>query len=291
MNNVKVLKNMIETKNYKGEFLVLKLEEINSGLVAIQYVDKISTDNNLVVSFVDSIDDIKESPFIEDNNLYVIHNDKFNFKKEHKNTIVICNNTTYENCYLIPKLEPWQILDYVKYNITKGVSENDLDWLLTQYNGNYYKFINDISKVGIFEEKDQQKLFIDFLNSGIFSDNTSLNIWDLSNGLIKKDLNLIKEVLKNIEFIDVEPIGLLTVNYKNFKNILSIQLNDKCKADDLGISDKQFYVIKKYNCGFYPNEKLKNIFELLTNLEYMYKYYGLKQSELIDYMICKILGD
>ena len=291
MNNIKELKELIENKNYKGQFLVFKLLDSNSGIIAAQYIDRISRDNNLVEQYIDSINDIIESPFIEDNNLYIIHTDKFTFEKDHINTIVICNETNYPNYYEMPKLEDWQISDYVKFNIVKGCNQDDIDWLLTQYNGNYIKFLNDINKVGIFNKEEQQKILNEFINDGLFSDNTSLNIWDLSNGLIKKDINLVKEVLKLLEFIDIEPIGLLTINYKNFKNIMSIQLNDKCKAEDLGISDKQFYVIKKYNCGFYKNEQLKNIFELLTNLEYMYKYYGLQQNELVSYMICKILGE
>ena len=291
MNNIKELKELIENKNYKGQFLVFKLLDSNSGIIAAQYIDRILRDNNLVEQYIDSINDIIESPFIEDNNLYIIHTDKFTFEKDHTNTIVICNETNYPNCYEMPKLEDWQISDYVKFNIVKGCNQDDIDWLLTQYNGNYIKFLNDINKVGIFNKEEQQKILNEFINDGLFSDNTSLNIWDLSNGLIKKDINLVKEVLKLLEFIDIEPIGLLTINYKNFKNIMSIQLNDKCKAEDLGISDKQFYVIKKYNCGFYKNEQLKNIFELLTNLEYMYKYYGLQQNELVSYMICKILGE
>ena len=291
MNNIKELKELIENKNYKGQFLVFKLLDSNSGIIAAQYIDRISRDNNLVEQYIDSINDIIESPFIEDNNLYIIHTDKFTFEKDHINTIVICNETNYPNCYEMPKLEDWQISDYVKSNIVKGCNQDDIDWLLTQYNGNYTKFLNDIDKVGIFNKEEQQKILNEFINDGLFSDNTSLNIWDLSNGLINKDINLVKEVLKFLKFIDIEPIGLLTINYKNFKNIMSIQLNDKCKAEDLGISDKQFYVIKKYNCGFYKNEQLKNIFELLTNLEYMYKYYGLQQNELVSYMICKILGE
>ena len=291
MNSIKELKNIVENNLYNGEFIVMKLDNVNSSIIANQYIDRIARDNNLMVNYIDTVSDIVDSPFIEDNYLYVIHDDKFIFKKDHTNTIVLCNETDYENYYLIPALEDWQISDYVKYNIVKGVNQEDVDWLLTQYNKNYLKFLNDIEKIAIFEIKDQDKVFNELLADDTFADNTSLNIWDLSNGLIKKDLKLVKEVLKSIEFIDVEPIGLLTVNYKNFKNILSIQLNDKCTAKDLGISDKQFFVIKKYNCGFYSNEQLKKIFELLTNLEYMYKYYGLKQNELIDYMICKILGE
>lgn len=287
--NLKELKSVIENNQYNGDMIIFKLEDNESGLIATQYIDKISKDKNLEVLYIDSISEIIDSPFIEDNNLYVIHDDKFNDKKTHKNTIVICNDTDLD-CYIIPKLENWQVCDFVKSNLVKGMNSKDIEWLQTQYN-NYYKFINDISKISVFDKKDQQDIFEEFLTDGVFKDSTSLNIWDLSNALIKKDVNLAKEVLKLIKYIDVEPIGLLTVNYKNFKNILSIQLNSRCTAKDLGITDKQFYVIKKYNCGVYSNDKLKKIFEFLTDLEYKYKYYGLKQSELIDYMICNILGD
>ena len=65
----------------------------------------------------------------------------------------------------------------------------------------------------------------------------------------------------------------------NFKTIASIQTNRNVTANDLDISDKQFYVIKKFNCGFYTNDQLINILKLLTNVEYLFKYGEISISE------------
>ena len=56
------------------------------------------------------------------------------------------------------------------------------------------------------------------------------------------------------------------------------------------MSDKQFFVVKKYNCGYYNRDQLVKIMEVLTNIEYMFKYEELPISMLIDYVVCNILG-
>jgi hypothetical protein len=63
-----------------------------------------------------------------------------------------------------------------------------------------------------------------------------------------------------------------------------------CKAKDVNMSDKQFYVTKKYNIGYYNRDQLIKIMEVLTNIEYMFKYGELPLSLVIDYLVCEILG-
>lgn len=205
------------------------------------------------------------------------------------NCIIICKSTNDKEAIKIPSLEDWQVVDYAIHKV-KGMNKQDIENLIKKYSKNYLRFINDIDKISIFNEGSQNLVYHKMVEDGMFDQISNLTIWDLSNAIIKKDTKTIAEVLKVIDYIDVEPLGLAKVLYNNFRTITSIQTNARVTAKDVGMSDKQFYVIKKYNCGFYSNDQLVKIMNLLTNIEYLFKYSELPMSSLIDYMICKILG-
>ena len=281
------LKTIVEKNLYRNEFMVWKLEDDNSVIIANQYLNKISKDNNYQIKYIDDIKIIKPS-FIIDDNLYILKTDEFEFTKKIDRLIVICNKTKYDKAVEIPKLVDWQVRDLILTNFS--LNEKNVDWLIQQYSGNYLALLNELDKIKIFSKDNQQKVLEELNQDGEFDKLVNLKIWDLSNGIIKKDLKSVCEVLKYIDDIDIEPIGLATILYNNFKNILSIQLNSRCTASDLGLSDKQLYVIKKYNCGYYSSDQLKRIFEFITSIEYMFKFGGLYMKDLINYMICGIVG-
>ena len=171
------------------------------------------------------------------------------------------------------------------------MNDQELKGFISIYSGNYFRFLNDIDKLSIFDQSIQKMLLSQMLKEGQFDTLSNLTIWDLSNAILRKDIKTIKEVLKSINYIDITPLGLAKVLYNNFKTVTSIQLNPYTTAADVDMSDKQFFVVKKYNCGYYSKEKLVSILEMLTNIEYMFKYGELPLDNLIDYMICNILGD
>jgi len=284
---IKELKSKIENKTIDDRFMIWVIDNDYSMIIANQYLHKLSDIWNLNIKYIDSINDIPDKSFIEDDNLYVINIDTWNNDLSHDNCIVICNKC--KNGIKFPKLQDWQLVDY-SLSFLKGLDKQDIEWLITQYNGNYFRFLNDIEKISIFDTGSQKLVFNKLLDDHQFDSITSLNVWDLSNAIIKKDIRLIKEVLKVIDYIDVTPLGLSAILLNNFRNILIIQSNPRCTGSDLGISDKQFFVIKKYNTGFYTEDQLVKILDMLTNVEYLYKYDGISMSSLIDYMICIIMG-
>lgn len=284
---IKELKEAIKNENINLP-MIWKVEDDSSLVIAQQYYHKIGEILRLEIKTIDTLDDIPATSFVEDNNLYILRTKEFSGELT-GNVIVICNSTKGP-CIKIPKLEQWQLEDYIS-NQAKGISEDDVKWLSSQYGTNYFRFINDMDKIAIFEPGSQGDVFKELLDEGGFEGITSLNIWDLSNAILKKEKDIIAKVLEVIDYIDVEPIGLLTVLYNNFKRVINIQTNASANARDLGISDKQFYAIKKNNCGYYSNERLIKIFKMLTDMEYEFKFGGISQSQLIDYMICKILEE
>lgn len=269
--------------------LVWKLTDDNSLIIAEQYLHMICKLKGLDLKYIDSFKEIPDESFVEDTNLYVIKTDDIDKIEQHCNCIVLCRNTKIKEVTNIPKLEEWQVIDYV-CSLVKGVKKVELEWLITQYNGNYMAFLSDMSKLKSIPEVKQQLVYEQMLVDGQFSDHTSLNIWDLSNGIIKRDKKIVAEALKVINAIDVEPLGLVTTLYKGFKNVIDVQLDPRATAESTGMSSKQFYAVSKYNCGHYTKEELVNIFKLLTSIEYQFKYESLDMENIIDYLIVNIMG-
>ena len=268
---------------------VWQLTDESSLIIAEQYIHKLAEVRELDIKYIDDFKAIPDTSFMEDNNLYILKTDEIDKIQQHDNCIILCKTTKYKEAIKLPKLEDWQVVDYA-CSLVKGLKKVELEWLITQYNGNYMKYLSDISKLSCINESQQSLVYEQMLNEGQFSDHTSLNIWDLTNGIIKKDLNVINEALKVIDVIDVEPLGLLTTLYKGFKHVIDIQLNPRATAESTGLNSKQFYVIQKYNCGHYTKEELIRIFKLLTSMEYKFKYESLDIADMIDYLIVNIVG-
>lgn len=268
---------------------VWQLTDDSSLIIAEQYIHKLAEARELEIKYIDDFKAIPDTSFMEDLNLYILKTDEIDKIRQHDNCIILCKTTKYKEAIKLPKLEDWQVVDYA-CSLVKGLKKVELEWLITQYNSNYMKYLSDISKLSCINESQQSLVYEQMLNEGQFSDHTSLNIWDLTNGIIKKDLNVINEALKVIDVIDVEPLGLLTTLYKGFKNVIDIQLNPRATAESTGLNSKQFYVIQKYNCGHYTKEELIKIFKLLTSMEYKFKYESLDIEDIIDYLIVNIVG-
>lgn len=285
--DIKELKNKIESKTINDRFMVWIMADEYSNIIAEQYLKSLCKIWYLNIKVIDDINEIPDDSFIPDDNLYVIKTDKWESDKKHDNCIIICNKA--KDGIKFPKLEDWMVIDLALAKLP-GLDKQDLDWLITLYNGNYWRFLSDIDKLAIFDKGSQKIMFNQMLEDGQYDTLSSLTIWDLSNAILKKDIKMIKEVLKVIDYVDIEPLGIAKVLLNNFRSILNIQLNPKCTAKDVGMSDKQFFVVKKYNCGYYNRDQLIKIMKVLTNIEYMFKYNELPLSLLIDYLVCEILG-
>ena len=294
---IKELKSQIEQKTLSDDFMIWQLEDYSSSVIAKQYYHKIAEFKNLNIKLINDFSEIGSEGFIEDDNLYIYKTDKLDNFIQHNNLIIICNKTNYKDKIKIPKLEPWQFVDYLQYKLP-GMNKSDLEWLITQYEVTdsrikeirYERLENDLDKIAIFEPALQDSIFNELYTSGEYNTISNLTIFDLTEALIKRDSKLALEVMKVFDFIDSQPhVWLLSILLNNFRNIIGVQIGNN-KAEELGISDKQLWVIKKYNCGYYDTKQLYNIYKILTNAEWLYKFGGLSMDLLSDYLICQILG-
>lgn len=285
--DIKSLKAKIENNDLDDSFMLWKCPP-GSELVVSQYLKKIAENKHLVLKYIDSIDEIVGDSFLKDINLYVFLSKKYNEKYNNNNLIVICEETKNTDAIVFPKLETWQVVDFAK-SFLPGVNIEMLNELIKGYS-EYQLFISDMEKLAIFDEEDQNYLVDDLFDQ--LSITPALTVFDLSNALLRHDIKLAREVLKVKDRIDLTPMHLLTILLNNVKKVLDIQLGgNNIKASDLGISDKQFFVIKKYNCGIYSNAKLISIYETLLDIENKFKFKELEVCDIIDYIVCKILGD
>ena len=304
--DIKELKNKIENNTLSDDQMIWKIQDHNvwglntdesSWFIAKQYINEIAKHKGLTVKYISSWGEVAYQGFIEDDNLYVYKTEELKDYKEVKNSIIVCNKTD-KDCITFPKLEAWQFIDFIQTMIS-GMNKVDLEWLATQYNFSmaretwmrFFRFYNDMLKISIFPSSVQESLFNELYNDGEYSTISNLTIFDLSNAIMKKDTKLALEVLKVFPYIDSKPdLWLLSILLGSFKRVIDIQLNPTAKAEDLGMSNAQYWAVKKNNVGVYNIEELVKIYQFLTKLEYVFKMEGLSASQLVDYMVVKILG-
>ena len=214
-----------------------------------------------------------------------------------KDTVVICQETSVStNVYEFPKLEDWQIKAYMKSQC-KGLNDDEVNWLfgitssISKNNENVYRLDNEMKKIKCFNESEQDRVFKELSSSNGYCDLSPLNIFNFTNAILKKDKMTIMSVLEDIESIDVEGTGLITILHKNLKQLIDVQIGKNTTAESLGMSIKQYKAIQ-YNCGKYTSEGLIKAFEFITGLDYKLKSGQLDMSNqrLIDYIVCSVLS-
>ncbi len=295
--NIRELKEKILNKSIDDSLLILTYSD--NTFIADQYIDEISKIHNrekLIVSSLDQTqktdDDIFDKP---ETYLYVVKTDELSehiFNPDlYKNVIILTKKVTTEdklNIVDIPKLQNWQIEDYATI-LLDGLSKTAIDWIVKTCNHNIYRIENEANKLSIFEKDKREYLFECFVKDGLLDDLSNYTIFNFSNALITKNIKQLKIILSEIENIDIEPVGLITVLYNNFKNILNIQLNPRATADSLNMTSKQFNAIK-YNIGYFNPKALTDIFKIVTDIDYRLKSGLLPADKIIDYLTLNVIS-
>lgn len=298
MSNDKLmnLKHQIENKNISDTFKIFIYSD--NTFAVNQYIKEISKIKNLDINYSESLDNLNSDDifaFSTDEILHVINVDKllppYIDVEKLNNVIVKCKSVDTsllqhysEYIYQFPKIESWQIHDLIK--TMTHLSDNKLDWLCNCCNYSIYRLYNEALKLQLFD--DSETMFNLFNIENAYIDLNNRTTFDLVNALVVRDVNTIGDIIANIEYIDIEPFAVLTLLIKQFRLVINIQTNAKATAESLNISSKQFYVVRK-NCGKYSNDKLIEIYSLLTDIDYKIKSGELDSNQLIDYLIINIL--
>lgn len=298
--NIEELKLKIEKGETEYNFVIFKFNDIN--FIPLQYIDNIRKIKKCDVTYLNNELELIPSEnifgFSLDDGMKVLLVDELNIDNikilNNMNTFVVCKKIKEEELYStnivnVPKLEAWQIKDYV-YSLCEGVDRKYLDRLISISKGDIFRLEQEINKINIFSERERQKLFNDLISDNMFDDLSEHNIFDMSNAIIKKDYSALRNLYKEIDNIDCEPLGLLTTLINNFRNIIFVQLGASSSAEKYNMTPKQYWAVK-YNCGFYTKSQLMSIFKMLTDIDRKIKVGEFPMEILVDYLITKVMSN
>lgn len=300
--DIKELKQLIELNKPIEKLLILKYSDNN--FIPHQYINKYRENNNYSVAYVDNLTDLlslKSINIFNDSSdmVTIFETDNFTITdtsiKDLSNTIIITKKINKEykllfedNLVEIPKLEAWQLNDYVG-SLCEGLSEDAVSYIVNTCNSDIFRIDNECKKIAIFDKRLQENLVKEFKMNDVFSDLSSNTVFDLSNALITRDKVKLSNVLRDIKNIDCEPFQLMALLINNFRNIIHIQLGNNKPPEAIGISPKQYWAIKKYSIGYYEADKLVKIFKELTAFDKTIKNGSLDPKYVIDLICIKIM--
>lgn len=290
----------IQKNNIPDDLIIFKNPKSND-FISSQYTAEIIRQHNLIRENVTSINEIKVFSSVFDTlvepTLQVYKTDKFDsidpMLLNAKNTIISCYTITAEakkvfKNYIveIPELTDWQLKDYINTQLN-GMQQENLDAIMNICNKDIYRIQVETDRLKIFPENIRDIMFTKFKNDLIYGDLTTNTIFDFINAIITKNIAKTITLYKDLTNIDSSPLGIFSLLYSNFRNIILVQLNNAVTAEDIGLSQGQFYAIK-HNIGYYTKNQLKNIFLFLTDIDRKIKTGEIDTNMLLDYLLVNI---
>lgn len=292
MIELDVLKKEIEDNNISHNLVIFKCGK-GSEFIPHQYAIHL---RNLYDYTIQHVDDVLELPksslfnTVDFSDLTILTLDKLEtpITETNNKVWVVCNKIDTkvkkiceENIVEVPKLEAWQIKDFIN-SYCDNLTEKQSNELYEMYKNNLFRLENELFKVNIIGDYEKVK-------SQLYTDVSNYNIFDITNAIIRRNKVSLCNAYNDINSIDVDPFGFLTLLINNFRYVIDIQLARNATDESVGVSSKQFWAIKNYSCGHYSKEELVYIYKLLTNIDYKVKSGELDTNILVKYIICKIL--
>lgn len=259
-----------------------------------QYIKAISNIKHKDILYINDLKELNsDNPFLKDNIIYVFKTDKLETFSPNNNLIITCKSISKDIDVLdytinIPKLEEWCIKDYINLKLP-NLSKENKDWLYFKTKGDIYRIDKEIDKLNILSPKGND-YDINLLKKNYnYIDLNDTNIFDLSNSILKKDLNLLNNVLIDLKNNPIDPMALISILEKNFINVLNIQTNPKIEPEKINLTYKQFKALN-YSCNFYTNHQILKILKFLFNLDFKIKSGKIPYNNILDYLIINIIG-
>ena len=264
--------------------------------IEVEYVEDILTLRSNSNSLFGSWDDTSNKQYVFSCEVFELPEDSLAyFLKTDKNIWVICSKVSdsiseqlKENIVTVPKLENWQIED-LAYSMADGAEQKDIEYILKICGKDINRLYKELEKISLFSVEERKSVVKDFIYDGIFNDLSHYSIFDLSSCIIKRDVNNLKLVYGEINNIDCDPLGLVGILIKNFRDIISVQCSNNPTPETCGLDSKKFWAVK-YSCGFYSRDQLVKIYEMLTSIDLRLKTGELDTGSIVDYIITYILS-
>lgn len=297
VENKNLIKGLVVFVCKNGNFIPLQyLGWYRKNNIEVEYVEDILILRSNSNSLFGSWDDTSNKQYVFSCEVFELPEDSLAyFLKTDKNIWVICSKVSdsiseqlKENIVTVPKLENWQIED-LAYSMADGADPNDIQYILKVCGKDINRLYSELEKISLFTSQERKSVVKDFIYDGVFSDLSRYTIFDISSAIIKRDILSLKTVYTEIENIDCDPLGLVAILIKNFRDVISVQCTNNPSAQSCGMDSKKFWAVK-YSCGFYTRDQLVKIYSMLTSVDRRLKTGDITTDIIIDYIITYILS-
>lgn len=292
---LKEIKNTIENSATLPDVLIFKCKSEASRFIFSQYLREYSTSKNLEVEFIEDFSVLQPQGLFTNTEtcgiMYVYETTKLEKFPVVKDKIVWVKCTSVDNNtkklygdYIVevPNVEDWQVKDYINTNL-KETEEKHKQLLYDNYRNNLFRLELEVEKLKPLQQEYKQ------IENQLYVDSTTNTIFDITNCILKKDLDGLRKLKDDINVIDIDAFGLLKILTTNFRHVIDIQLSKNPTPEYVGVTSKQFWAIKNLCCNFYTKDELTRIYTFLIGIDNKIKSGQLKTDMVVDYIICKII--
>lgn len=287
---IRTLKENIENNTLSDSSLIFVGD---NSFIPNQYIARIALNINKQITYVNDLDQFKHlNPFFEYKDIYVYSTNVLDRLEVDLSRIshlyIICKKCSLDlECVVkIPKLEEWQIKDYIMSKLPNFSTEN-ADELFLLCGKDIFRIDTEINRLSLFA--DANKRFAENKINGTYLDLSKDNIFDFINAIENKNLQKIFEILYKINFIDIEPLGVVTLLYNAFRKMLILVTTKYPDENNTGIKSNQIWILKKI-ASLYTPSQLLHIFRMLCSLQKQLVEGYLPEAILIDYMLINLFA-
>lgn len=291
-------------------FYIFTGEEIQ---VMNLYIDKIASCKNAIVQRIDSLADVysrfKNNAFIQQSYCYVLRDDSDIITRETLWTDLSENHVQGDNIVIliltnidkrskfykhfkeyIVEFKPLPDNILIKY-IKKDINLNDVNCqnLISICEHDYGRILIEIDKINCYNKANPQfsadKCFTDLVNCGTIYKPPNDAIFDYIDSLLKREVHKSFELLDQCIKLGESPIVLLSVLYKNVRQVIQVQ---SYKGTDIekatGLSRWEIKCAKEKS-GYYSVSELIYLLGLIRKLEK-----GVKTGEIESDMVMNYIN-
>lgn len=283
--DISELKDKIKSRSLDDSALIFKYSD--NGWLADSYIKAIADLKHREIFYLDDLSSIKS---IVDTNgyLYVLKTDEFNEEINYKNLIIVTKKSNLNNVIEFPKLELWQIQEYMKVKLP-GLDKEDIDYIFNLTKNNIYLMDREVNKIASSLKSNQKIIFELLKKENNYKYLSISNSFELVNLIIKKDLANLSSYLENID--DIEPMGLVSLLLNQYKNIIKVKMGSKDNnPEKLGFEPKRWNAIQ-YIANKYTEKELVSKFEFITSIDYKLKEgeLDISKKDLFYYILTQLI--
>ena len=294
--DIQELKHSLENNDSLPNVLIFKCDSEDSNFIFHQYIDKYKENIGYSnIKYIESLSELTNTSLFSNSvsdSIYIYDIKKLDELYDNIKDIVWikCKSLSKkikdkfsDSIIEIPKLEIWQIKDFITTNLN-GLDKEYIDILYNTYKKDIFRLQLEMQKLMLFDDVDYAYKLV---NDQLYIDASEYNIFDLSNCILKRDIKTLKNL--DISILDIDTFGLIKILLDNFRYVIDIQLAVNTSPEYVGVTPKRFWAIKNNSCGYYSKEELVHIYQFLLTLDSKIKSGYIDSSIVIDYIICKIM--